>query len=74
MIQEIIDGLSADFNSAVFVNVNNLELDLDSFQTSAKWDAAVEPNISKRLKAAYVTYTIDVQVNNLLERILSKIR
>lgn len=74
MIQEIIDSLSADFNSAVFVNVNNLELDLDSFQTSAKWDAAVEPNISKRLKAAYVTYTIDVQVNNLLERILSKIR
>lgn len=74
MIQEIINGLSTNFDAAVFININNLELNLNSFYTSAKWDTEVEPDISKRLKAAYVTYTIDIQINNLLERILSKIR
>lgn len=74
IIQEIINGLSSEFGSSVFINIQNLNLNTSSFDTEKKWDQDIQPDITGRLKSAYITYTIDVQVNNLLERILSKIK
>lgn len=71
MVQEIINQLIPNFNDTVYINIKGLEVNSHSFQTSKHWPQSVEPNITGRLKGSYVTYTIDVDVSGLVNKILS---
>ena len=72
MVQEIINQLSPNFNDLVYINIKGLEVNSHSFQTSKHWDQSVEPNIAGRLKGSYVSYTIDVNVSGLIDKILKQ--
>lgn len=76
MIQEIIDGLMNDGEQEIFINIKNLSFELTPFDLSVHWDDEVPmgTNISQRLSKARASYKIDIHVDNLLSKILSRMK
>ena len=60
-IQDLIDGLDAEFNGAINIEIKDLKIDLSSFQNiGATWPDKAEANISERIKNASASYIVEV--------------